>query len=93
MYQLTLTIAERRAIDWVGNRYAHGTDLYKLLWASGCEAFPNDADWDNTSDITFYVPEHVAWQINEIGEECNYLWDCFAASLGAKLCEFCCKVV
>jgi len=92
MYILTLSAADRAAIDWIGNRYAHGDDLFKLLW-SECHHRPEYADWDYSGDISFEVPEHIAWAINEIGEEGAYCWDCFADDLSTKLTEFCMNVV
>jgi hypothetical protein len=92
MYQLILTAGERKAIDWIGNRYGHGTDLYKLLW-SKCNSAPADADWDSKDDITFAIPENVAWQIGELGEECEYRWDCFAPELAKKLTDLCMAIV
>lgn len=91
-YKLTLTLGERRAIDWVGYRYSHGDKLYSLLWADSTQT-PDDADWDDARDITFSIPEHVAWEIREIGEECDYLWDCFADELSCKLTDFCLSIV
>ncbi len=92
MYHLTLTHEERKAIDWVGYRYGHGDNLYSLLWAQS-EQTPNDVDWDSPQDITFAIPEHVAWEIQEIAEECEYRWDCFADSLASKLTDFCGQIV
>ncbi len=92
MYQLTLTAGERKAIDWVGYRYSHGIDLYRLLWANSVIS-PDDADWNADCDIAFSVPEHVAWQIGEMGEEGNYQWDCFAPELAEKLTDFCMAIV
>src|SRR5262245_37234458 len=31
MYTLSLTADERKAIDWIGNRYAHGYELRRVL--------------------------------------------------------------
>lgn len=92
MYTLTLTLAERQAIDWVGNRYGHGDELYTLLWHD-CTASPDDADWDSPQDITFEVPEFVVWDIYNIGEECDFQWDCFSEDFCKKLNEFCEKIV
>jgi len=92
MYQLTLTLAERKAIDWIGGRYAHGNYLYKLLWVkSDCN--PNDADWDDPRPITFTIPENIAWCITEIGDECDYNWDCFGNELSDKLTKLCHEVI
>lgn len=92
MYRLTLSAEERRAIDWIGWRYAHGVYLYRLLWAN-CDQSPNDVDWDSEGDITFHVPESIAWQINKVGEACDYHWDCFGPELSAKLTSFCMAIV
>lgn len=92
MYHLTLTSNERKALDWVGGRYAHGHDLYKLLWVEST-ATPDDADWDADCDIAFAIPEHIAWRINEIGEECEHRWDCFSPDLAVKLNSLCESIV
>jgi hypothetical protein len=83
-YRLTLTAAERSAIDWVGNRYRHGDELYRLLWAESRQS-PDDADWDDPRDIEFAIPESVAWTIGEIIDDGL---DCFAGDLCHKLYEF-----
>lgn len=88
-YTLTLTPAERRAISWIGNRYGHGDRLAELL-TTECES-PDEFDAD--TDVTFEVPEHVAWEIREIGEECEYRWDCLGSDLAAKLTGFCDRIV
>lgn len=90
MYKLTLTAGERRAIDWIGDRYAHGLELYRLLW-SNCEQEPDDQNWDADADITFHIPEHVAWDICSIVEEDNLA--CFDGDLVHKLLEFTTAVV
>ena len=92
MYTLTLTYGERRAVDWIGDRYRHGDELFKLLW-SGCRHRPDNAEWQSRETITFEVPEHIAWVIGEMGEEGNYLWDCLASELSEKLTEFCMNIV
>lgn len=98
-YKLTLTHDERRAIDWVGNRYSHGTELYCALWlGSKCqehEAQPSDGDlnigWDDERELTFIIPEHVAWTIQKIVETDGLA--CFSPELCHKLHSFCGKVV
>lgn len=64
-YQITLTKAERNAIDWVGHRYSNGDDLFRLLM----EGMPITSVWSQQGDITFDLPEHVAWQIKENAEQ------------------------
>lgn len=90
MYQLTLSYEERRAIDWIGDRYAHGEDLY--WWLTECKRYP-DYDWDERADITFLVPEYIAWEIDDIGVESYYMWDCFSDKLKNKLNDFCNSIV
>lgn len=88
-YQLTLTRDERKAIDWIGNRYGHGDDLFHALVV--CDN--TGGNWDDPIDITYTIPESVAWTIQDIGEECDYQWDCFAPELASKLDQFCQKIV
>ena len=83
MYTLMLSGPERKAIDWIGHRYAHGDRLRSLLL--DCEYAP-DADWDSGADLTFAVPEHVAWQISDIIDRDQLA--CFAASLKERLWRF-----
>jgi hypothetical protein len=82
MYTLTLTQAERSAIDWVGYRYGNGTDLYRLLWVHSSQS--PEVDWDYNGDITFTIPEDAAWNIAEIREE-EEGWPCFGPLLCDKL--------
>lgn len=91
MYTLTLTRGERSAIDWIGNRYHNGRDLFLAL----CDArwVPDDRDWDDPGDIIFHVPEHVAWNIAELGERNDNLWPCFAPDLVEKMQNFCVQIV
>lgn len=93
-YSLTLTPQEQRAIDWIGSRYAHGNDLYKLLCQSdwyfeGVEE--DDQEWGKYQ-ITFRIPENLAWQIVDIIEGEDKLV-CFSESFQQKLWEFAGKVV
>lgn len=92
MYQLTLTAAERKAIDWIGHRYRHGNDLYSLLWCE-CNSAPADADWNSNCDITFAIPEYAAWELNNIADDCEHRWDCFGPELVEKLEDFCMAIV
>jgi hypothetical protein len=92
MYRLVLTPDERAAIDFVGNRYAHGDELYSLLWGE-CFSYPETLCWDDCQDIGFKIPEIVAWDIRTIGEECQYRWDCFSPELAEKMTKFCMDIV
>ena len=96
MYTLTLTSGQRQAIDFVGDRYAHGDNLFDILM--GCEWHDETdraevVEWDSSEDITFWIPEHRAWEINEIREDCKGLWDCFDAELVGVMDSFCDKIV
>jgi hypothetical protein len=46
MYSLTLTADERRAFDWVGDRYKSGKVADLLI---GC--IPEEWDWDDDGEI------------------------------------------
>ncbi len=64
MYSLSLTADERRAFDWVGDRYNSGKVASLLI-----DCLPEDRVWGDDGDITFAIPEHVAWEILELAEE------------------------
>jgi hypothetical protein len=78
-YTLTLTQAERKAIDWVGNRYRHGDELADILSASDCPG-----NWHDTGELTYTISEPDAWMIREIIDEDWHL-SCFARDLVDKL--------
>jgi hypothetical protein len=71
-YTLTLTLDERRALDWIGGRYRHGDELINILCESVWSRKPNpiihddDLDWEGNHDITFSIPERLAWTIPDI---------------------------
>jgi hypothetical protein len=88
MYILTLTADERRAFDWVGSRYNSGKVADLLI-----RCIPEDREWNDDDDITFQIPEHLAWEINELAEEEGYVWTCSAPALAAKLNDFCRGIV
>ena len=88
MYTLTLTADERQAFDWVGDRYNSGKVADLLL-----DCIPEDREWGDDADITFLIPEHVAWEINELAEDEDYAWACFAPALVAKLNDLCWGIV
>lgn len=90
MYQLMLTFEERKAIDFAGYRYWNGTDLFKLLWHHCCG--PDD-EWDDPGNITFSVPEHIAWEIRELWHENGCQMDLFSESLELKLTTFILNIV
>jgi hypothetical protein len=88
MYKLTLTLSERKAIDWVGNRYATGWDFYQELVFNCKQLEEEGIDWDSDKDITFLIPEHVAWSIMELFEDEKMLFPCYSPEFVTKLMEF-----
>lgn len=86
MYELTLTASERRAFDWVGDRYNAGAIAGLLAGLDG-------ADWNADGDVTFQVPEGVALEIQTIAAEEDYCWPCFGPELSQKLIAFCDQIV
>lgn len=95
MYKLTLTHEERSAIDWIGNRYRHGDELFKILWGEYVIKYSlshdikeEDLEWDGRYAITFNMPEYIGWEVNEIIQENDYALECFAGDLRSKLISF-----
>jgi hypothetical protein len=64
-----LTAAERWAFDWVADRY-NSSKVAELLM----DCIPDDREWGDDGDMTFSIPEHVAWQIDQLAEEEGYSW-------------------
>lgn len=101
MYSLILTHEERKAIDWIGNRYATGDELYRLL--STCERtiissppmwdWLDGGDWIQNVDIQFNIPEHIAWQIKELFEQEELTFPCFSEGFKSKLLEWYWRIV
>lgn len=97
-YSLTLTAPERRAIDFVGDRYSHGYELYDILMDDDCERFNFDkedehGEWDDDEDIQFNMEEYLAWDLKDICQEDNYALPLFNETLKAKLIDFCAKII
>ena len=92
MYKLTLTLGERKAIDFVGDSYRHGHELYTLLCRADwyIENGDNVGDWDCANDLTMHIPEHLAWDIRDLIEDTfnDTGLACFADSLRSKLFDF-----
>lgn len=85
MYSLTLTKDEREAFDWVGGRYSSsGYDMAQLIQ----EGIPSESSWDDAGDITFSIPEHIAWEMQDLAESENFEFACLADSLVSKLWRF-----
>ncbi|MHC4300600.1 MAG: hypothetical protein ACYS7Y_25265 [Planctomycetota bacterium] len=87
-YTLTLTSAERKAIDWVGHRYAHGDDLSNVLLSCDWVCMEAEDDWDGPHPLTFLISESDAWAIQQIADDEDHRWDCFARSLVGKMEAF-----
>ena len=88
-YKLTLTKEDRKAIDWIGDRYSGAPALYRAWQA--CETDP-ERDWSDEGDFNLVIPEHVAWEIQSAVDEDmdggHSAWPCFAPSLRDKLNAF-----
>ena len=90
-YELTLTYGDRSAIDFIGDRYPHGVELWDLLTECGTDADDVFEDWEDTGGITFYVPEHIAWEIkNLIGPG---PWELFSDAFCENLNNFLERIV
>lgn len=92
MYFMTLTKSDRQAIDWIGDRYSHGSDLKKILESEEVKATP-DQPWDSDLAITYHLPEYKAWELQEIVEEGNL--DCInlASNLAQQLTQLILSIV
>ena len=93
-YKLTLSKQDREAIDWVGYRYSNGDELYTLLYKCDyISEHKTSCAWDSKSDITFLIPEYIAWEIAENAEQEDgdyvYNFPCFANEFADKLRLFC----
>lgn len=93
MRKLTLTKSERDAMDWIGYRYPHGYDFYKLLmdadWHPKTTEVINDVtytdgpEWDSEGEITFHINDELFFRIQQLLSECDY--DCIVDSFAEKL--------
>jgi hypothetical protein len=89
-YELILSKSEREAIDWVGDRYATGDAFYKCLLKG---RWMPDQMWGDEVDLTFLIPEHIAWEIKELFEQEEMRFPCFASPFAAKLLNFADKII
>jgi hypothetical protein len=89
LYTLTLTADERRAFDWVGDRYNAGAvaDLLRDCIPDG------QPEWEDDGEIVFTLPEHVAWRVRDLAEDEGNAWPCFATALAGKLNDLCWGIV
>ena len=83
-YTLTLSWPERRAFDWLGDRYGTGEPIAVTL--RGC--LPDDAEWTQPGDITFLIPEHEAWLLAARAWAEDSPWPGFAPALASKMTAF-----
>ena len=96
MPQLTLDLGERKAIDWIGGRYEHGYDFWKLLlqcdWLPKTETVEDDVpyfdgpEWDESCDITFVPDDETYDKMKALLSDCNY--ECFCPTLIDKITTF-----
>lgn len=99
MYVLTLSLGERKAFDWVGDRYPTGSDWRELLvsaWNAGNpdSELSGDELWTEPGEMTFRVPESVAWELAEAaGEAADRSFPCFSRELAEKCHNFCDSIV
>jgi len=89
MYSLTLTAEEREAMDWIGHRYAHGNALSDIL----TECMAEWDEWDHEGDLTFMIPEHKAWEINDLLQGEDFELACLCGKFAEKLISFCFNIV
>lgn len=97
MYKLTLNKAERAAFNWIENRYAHGSNMLRIIWGRGKIISPAHVeDIDDPREITFEIPEPDAWAIKQLIDGDGrkpYPWDCFAPELAEKMRRFIDEIV
>ena len=89
MYEITLTSEERRAIDWIGNRYFHGDPLFGFLWDIKVITTEIETDWSDKDPITFKIPHEIA---HMICDELEFPLTHFADELNEKFKAFCKEV-
>ena len=104
-YRLTLNKAERRAFDWIGDRYANGHDMIDALTPSGQTTIENPdgtpyqgeyvwpCELNSTDELTYCLTESQAWVVVELANKEDNLWPCFSSDLVKKMTEFCNRIV
>lgn len=84
MYTLTLTSGERQAFDFASWRYASYA-IYNLL----AECMGEDDEWSSGKDITFQIPEHISWAMQDIRDRNGMeTWTLFSDDLTSKMERF-----
>jgi hypothetical protein len=81
MSTLVLPLSYRKAIDWIGNRYEHGFDFYKLLTAGDW-----DHDWDDPGPVTITMTPEQTRAVVELIQRSPL--DCFSEDLVDYLREW-----
>lgn len=81
-YKLTLSLSEREAFRFIGDRYATGMGVARLLYLY-C-MFGGD-QWEQEGNITFDIPEHIAWQIQDLSEQEEHRWPFLSSELADKM--------
>lgn len=87
MYTLTLSRDERRAVEWVGNRYWNGDEFRFILM----DCINHGSEWDDAGPVTFFVDEFQAWNILDLSRSDG--WTCFSPAFVDKLELFLEKIV
>ena len=90
-YTLTLTREERRAMDWIGNRYPHGYDLSEAIMAAEVWRGGDEWGWFGDETITFYLSESEAWHVADIIGSSQF--ECFSDELRDKLIDWVAAIV
>jgi hypothetical protein len=89
MYTLILTLDERMAFDWVGDRYQTGYRTRVEIE----KGIPEGKNWDDEGEITFLIPESAAWRISELAQDEEFLFPCFSPELTEKMMSFLAVIV
>ena len=105
--RLDLSLEEREAIDWIGNRYSNGDDLFDILLddnvvvfntmdITGLDYIPIEWDWGDDKEYAFLIPAESVWKVlanarKEDGDH-TYNFPCFSEALEEKCRRFCSEV-
>ena len=69
-YSLTLTVAERQEIDFIGYRCPRVMELLDLLKAR----IRTFQDWEDDSDLTLYIDQQTMYAIDVLQEQDGFAW-------------------
>lgn len=84
-HSITLNVAERQEIDFVGFRCPNVMELLDLLKARA-------NDWESDSDLTLDIDEQTLWAIEELHQADGFGW-IRNRSLLNKLSKLCAEVI